>query len=181
MKARKEFIQMATTILDIMDAYGVMMRTQLELMFPDGIKEIAYLIKNKRLFLSEDKKYLSPDETIEPCKPLVAAINVLLNVISKVSFHTVGKLPAQIIFVTHNGDYYEIIYVEQGKEPIIASIYSNEALGRAGVDTTAKRLVIVEDKAQIQKIKGVIPNILRFAVLKSCGSFDFYTNVEGGK
>ena len=169
----------ANEIMDIMAVYDVLKRSQLDAMFPDGEKEIGYLIKKKRLFSSNDGEYLCPTEIFEPNKPLIVAISVLLNVFSKVKYHAKGTMPAQIFFATDSNDY-EIIYVEQGKEAIISSIYNTGGVIKQTDDTT-NRWLVIENIGQIEKLKSSIPNVTRFAHVKDNGSIEYLSNVRKGE
>ena len=173
MQGREEFNKLGNDIMDTMDVYGVMAQTQLERMFPGSDKVLSYLTKNKRLNTSVDGLYLGQDETVVPNKARIAAINVLLDVLSKTKYHTVGTLPIQIIFTTVSGDYYEIVYVEQGKEAIVAAMFKSLGIEH-GTEEHTKRIAIIEDIRQVEKVKTDIPNIVRFALAKG-NLFEYFS------
>ena len=174
MRGRDDFNKKGNAIMDTMDMYGMMKRSQLEAMFPGHEKIINYLIKNKRLLPLVGGAYIGQDETAEPNKYLITTIGVLIDVISKVTYHTTGNFPVQVIFTTIGGDYYEIIYAEQGNEALIAAAFKTQGVEH-GIHDTTKRLVIIEDMAQIEKVKCAIPNIVRF-VLANDDGFKYFTN-----
>lgn len=172
MRSREEFNIKCNDILNTMDVYGVMRQTQLDAIFPDQKKAISYLVRNKRLYHLADGSYLGHDQTAQPNKLLIAAISTLVDVISKVTYHTIGSFPVQIMFTTVNGDYYEIVYVEQGKESLIASAFKSLGV-QHGINDTTKRVAIIEDITQIEKTCAAVPNIIRFALVSDDGFMYF--------
>ena len=174
MRNRENFNKQCNAILDIMDIYEVMKRTHLDAMFPSHEREISYLVKNKRLCFLFDGVYLGQNETAQPDKHLMAAVDVLINVFSKVTHHSTGTFPVQVLFTTTSGDYYEIVYVEQGKEALVSAAFKAQGVDNSTADAT-KRLVIIEDITQAAKVKAAIPNISRFALLDGDG-FMYFIN-----
>ena len=174
MISRENFNKQCNAILDIMDIYDVMKRTHLDVIFPGHEREISYLVKNKRLFLLGNGFYMGREETAQPNKHLISAVGVLVEIISRVTYHTIGTFPVQVMFTTTSGGYYEIVYIEQGKEALVSAAFKAQGVEHNTVDTT-KRLVIIEDMAQAAKAKAAIPNISRFALLDGDG-FTYFSN-----
>ena len=165
----------AEEILDFIETYGVLKYAHLEKFFPNSAKKFDYLIKNKRLFRIDGGPYISADQDSRPDKTIIAAVGVLGDVLGKVSTHSRAMPPAQVSFITNDGDYYEIIYVGHGMEAMITAAFETQAATRqrihAHADTT-KRMIIVEDKSQMQRLH--IPGTMRFALVQPDGSLTYY-------
>ena len=170
-------------VLDFIESCDVVRKEQVRKLFPEYEIDliIGYLLKKKRIHISESeylhstqigrdvKKNLVPDEALS------AAIGVLGDLMGKVKYFTKALAPAQIAFQSLSGDMYEIIYVGYGLEVMIGSIYNRIANVAGKTDNSVKRIIIVQDKTQIEKVKGRIPNIMRFALVQQNGTFS-YTN-----
>ena len=182
MSDRDDFINKAKDILDFIDDYGMVRFEHLEKFFPESKKAVGYLIKNQRLHKSPDEIYVSTEQDLRPDKCLMSALGVLADVFAKVKTHTRAEAPAQISFITHSGDYYEIIYVSYGMEAMTMAFFETFETGlvtkRQGqakkadhVDAT-KRMVIVEDKHQMDRL--CIPGTVRFVLAASDGSLSYF-------
>jgi hypothetical protein len=166
-----EFSKQGEAILNFVDTYGVLRQEHLEKIFPGSGKIVNYLIKNRRLFRSQDGIYLSEDEKTRPDKCLIAALGVLADLSDKVQSHVRTAPPAQISFLTHSGDFYEIIYVGLGMEMITAASFEMQAAAKQK-DYGAKRIVIVEAQSQMERLQ--IPGIARFALVQPDGSLSYF-------
>ena len=175
MNDRTDFNNKAEKVLDFIDTYGVVRYTHLEKCFPGSKKAISYLIKNRRLYKTADDIYISADQNLRPDKCLIAAIGVLSDVFDKVKAHARATSPAQVSFTTKNDDYYEIIYVGHGAEAMTVAFFETQftAMQRSSdyADTT-KRMVIVEDKSQMERL--YIPETVRFALISPDGSLSYF-------
>ena len=109
MSDRAEFNKKGEEILDFLDAYGVLRNEHIEKFFPGSKKIVSYLIKNQRLHISPDGTYISTDQDPRPDRCLTAALGVLADIFEKVQSHAKATAPVQVSFITHSGDYYEII------------------------------------------------------------------------
>ena len=175
MDKTNEFREKAERILDFIETYGVLKYAQLEKFFPDSRKNFDYLVKNKRLFKIEDGSYISTDLELRPDKTIIAALSVLGDVLSKVKMYSRAIPPAQVSFITYDGEYYEIIYVAHGMEAMITAAFDTQLAARKRNQTNednAKRMIIVEDKAQMQRLR--IPGTMRFALVQPDGSLTYY-------
>ena len=175
MSDRADFNKKAEEILDFVDAYGMVRYEHLEKFFLGSNKVVGYLIKNQRLHESTDGIYISTVADVCPDKCLIAALSVLADVIDKVQTYTRTTSPAQISFITYNGDYYEIIYVGYGAEVMTAAFFEAQLAAKQRpkdyVDT-AKRIIIVEDKNQMERLH--IPGTARFALIAPDGSLSYF-------
>lgn len=176
MNERADFNKKAEEILYFIDAYGMVKHEHLEKLFPGSKKVVNYLLKNRRLYKSADGIYIGTINnynTATPDKYMTSALNVLVDVFDKVQTHTKAAAPSQISFITHSGDYYEIIYVEYGMETMIISAYGTQlVLGKLPKSYAIKRIVIVEDKNQMFRLH--IPGIAHFALVQPDGSLSYF-------
>jgi len=170
MNDRTDFNKIAEEILSFMDSYVTVKFNHLEKFFPGSVKAINYLIKNKRLHSSSDGIYIGIDPNLRPDKALIAALSMLSELLPKVKDYTKATAPAQLSFTTqHTGEHYEIIYVAHGMETMIAEMF--EVSEKTPLDII-KRIVIVEDKVQMQKLQ--IPGTTRFALVLPNGQLTYY-------
>ena len=175
MSERMEFNKKGEEVLEFLDIYGAVRLRYMERLFPNSDKIIGYLIKNQRLFISTDETYISTDPDHRPDKCLTAALGVLADVLERVQSYTKATPPAQISFITHSGDYYEIIYVGYGMEAMVTAALETQLtakkLNLADADS-AKRMIIVEDIHQIERLN--IQGTTRFALVKPDGNLNYY-------
>ena len=173
MSDRTDFNKKGEEILEFLDAYDALRYEDLEKFFPRSNKIVSYLIKNQRLYKSPDGIYISTEQDSRPDKCMVAALGVLADIFEKVQSHARATTPAQISFITHSGDYYEIVYVGYGMEAMVAasSQITAKQRSKAYADTT-KRIVIVENKSQMMRHQ--IPGITRFALVQPDGSLSYF-------
>ena len=175
MSDRADFSSKGEEILDFFDAYGVLRHEHLEKFFPDSKKIVGYLIKNKRLYKSPDGIYISSERGSRPDKCLISALGVLADVFDKVKSHTMATAPIQISFITHNGDYFEVIYVGYGMEAMVTAAFETQQNAtKQDKDYTdnTKRMVIIEDTGQMDRLQ--IPKTMRFALVQPNGSLTYY-------
>jgi hypothetical protein len=175
MNDRTEFNKKATEILDFFDTYEILRIGYLEKFFPNSQKVVDYLVKHKRLHKNPDGNYISTSSDISPDKTLVAALGLLGDVLEKVKTHAKAVAPAQLSFLTHSGDYYEIIYVSYGMEAMVEASFEAQLAAKQrvkGFTDSTKRMVIVEDENQIELLQ--IPGTTRFAHVKPDGRLIYY-------
>lgn len=168
MDERTDFIRKCEEILNFFDIYAVMRHEYFEKFFPDAKTQLKYLLKNRRLHESPCGVYIGTDEEISPDKCMVAALSVLADVLEKVKTHARATPPAQISFVTHSGDFYEIVYAAYGMEA-----YLNVFL-RPETDSSEeiKRMVIIESQQQLTRL--LVPGVTRFALIQPNGSLSYF-------
>jgi hypothetical protein len=175
MSDRTDFNNKAEEILDFVDTYEMVRYEHLDKLFPSIKKAVNYLIKNQRLHKSTDGIYIGITADVRPDKCLTAALSVLADVIDKVQTYARAAAPAQISFLTHSGDYYEIIYVGYGAEVMTAAFFETGLAAKQRpkdyVDTT-RRIVIVEDKNQMERLN--ILGAVRFALVAPDGSLSYF-------
>lgn len=94
-----------------------------------------------------------------------AAVWVLLDFISSVTYHTISEYPVTLSFFTEE-DAYDVIYVPVGKEIITMHAVSGNKTG------AAQRLVIVEQKEQIRTLD--FPGITAYCMVTPEGKVQYY-------
>ena len=119
---------------------------------------------NRRLVRNTTYVATDIDKLNRPQNEVIAAVWVLINFIERVDYYTSGDFPAQFCFFA-DGVEYEIIYAALGQEAII-----NKAV--TTTDESPKRLVIIEDMEQINKLK--LPNIAAYCMVAGSGDVKFY-------
>lgn len=122
MKTRAELYgHEAVGLLRDITMYRVLEKEQLLRLYPGKRGKIenllSYLTKQGRIFFVDGRYCASLDCAEQMDRGLLAAVWVLIDFIEQVEFHSVSDFPAKIIFFAE-GEVYEIIYVEQGKETI---------------------------------------------------------------
>jgi hypothetical protein len=164
---RPEFIKKSEEILEFLDTYGVLRYEYLKKIFPWSDKVVHYLLKKQRIFKILGGDYISTDKNPRIDKCLIAALGVLVDLSTKVQSHARATAPAQISFTTHAGDYYEIVYVAQDMEAMVTTLFKKQD----GADIT-KRIVIVEDKNQMERLQ--LPEVASFALVNPNGCLSYF-------
>ena len=112
---------------------------------------LAHMLKEGRIFCTENSRYYANQEAQNGAdKDLSCCVWVLLDFIDQVEYHTVGEFPAAILCFA-NGELYEIVPIPQGKETMICQLL------RQPQKDTGKRIVVVEDVAQIELLDQRYP------------------------
>jgi hypothetical protein len=166
---RDEFNEQCLEILDFLDTYGTIRLGHLEKFFPGSEKKVSYLIKKRRLYKSPDGAFISTEQEPRSDKCMAAALGVLSDIYEKVKSFTGAAAPSLISFVTHSGEFYEIVYVSYGMEVMVTASFRNR---HKNYTDATKRIVIVEDLGQMEKLK--IPGTARYALIRPDGSLTYY-------
>jgi len=129
-------------------------------------KLIKKLISKKKIFESEDKRFLSTSQEYleKPNESMRKSIWVLIDFIDKIDFYSVSNFPCQIVFISKN-ELYEIIYIKSGEEMIInqyCKINRNEDI---------KRIIVIDNLEQIRRIN--IETAISFCLVKG-NKTDYY-------
>ena len=150
--------------------YPGLTEEQLFRFFPD--KEatakvlLSHMLKEGRIFYSKNGRYYANREAQNGAdKDLSRCVWVLLDFIDQVEYHTVGEFPASILCFA-NGELYEIVPIPQGKETMICQLL------RQPQKDTSKRIVVVEDTAQIELLD--IPQAAGFCTVAEDGTVSYY-------
>lgn len=127
---------------------------------------LSHMLKEGRIFYSKNGRYYANREAQNGAdKDLSRCVWVLLDFINQVEYHTVGEFPAAILCFA-NGELYEIVPIPQGKETMICQLL------RQPQKDTSKRIVVVEDTAQIELLD--IPQAAGFCTVAEDGTVSYY-------
>ncbi len=107
---------------------------------------------------------LTPELPKDRDRGLEATVTVLADFMEQVEYHASGEYPVKIIFLA-DGEVYEILYAEPGKEAIL-----NLLLTRPEQEPPV-RLVILEDATQVDLL--AIPNVRAYCLLDGDGSVQY--------
>ena len=130
---------------------------------PDG--EIDYLQKQGRI-VQRGEYYRIPADAEESIDHgLSKAVWVLTDFMEQVEYHSVSDYPAKIIFFA-DGEVYEIIYAEPGKEQLINQMLSTVK------EVPPKYIVLIEQPEQIAEIHT--PNTSGYCTVSSGGEVQYY-------
>lgn len=151
MKTREEIYRKeAASLLRDITTYHCAKKEQLKRLYPGREEKIekllAYLVNQGRVFYSEDKDIYYDLPNMEDDSEMIAALWVLADFGDKYEYHSTDTYPSKIVFFAE-GDTYEIIFVPWDKETLIL-----HALRMRNDDELGKKLFIVEDISQIEKI-----------------------------
>ena len=127
---------------------------------------LSHMLKEGRIFYSKNGRYYANREAQNGAdKDLSRCVWVLLDFIDQVEYHTVGEFPASILCFA-NGELYEIVPIPQGKETMICQLLHQPQ------KDTSKRIVVVEDTAQIELLD--IPQAAGFCTVAEDGTVSYY-------
>ena len=129
-------------------------------------KFLAYLVKEQRIWMSDDGKYYcsSPNAMREMDRGLFAAVWVLTEFIDQAEFHSAGDYPAKIIFLAGE-KVYEIVHAAQGKEVLLAHVLAADK-------EPPHYLVLVDDPTQIEELQ--IPHTAGYCTVSPDGQVTFF-------
>lgn len=171
MKTRADiYRQEAAELLRLISLYPGLVQRQLSGFFPDKDSAIiagllSHLKRQGRVEQSSSGGWFPYGSPLQADCGLIQSVWVLLDMISRVDYHSPGDFPTKIIFFS-NGELYEIIYAASGQEPLV-----NHAL-KQDTRQEGRRIVLVEDAVQIPRLD--FPNIAGFCTVSSSGQILYY-------
>lgn len=170
MKTREQIYgQEAAGLLRDVSMYRALTEMQLLKLYPHKESKIgnllSYLQKRGRI-VQRGEYYRIPADAEESIDyGLSKAVWVLTDFMEQVEYHSVSDYPAKIIFFA-DGEVYEIIYVEPGKEQLINQMLS------AVKEVPPKYIVLIEQPEQIAEIHT--PNTSGYCTASSGGEVQYY-------
>lgn len=170
MKTRAELYgQEAASLLRDITMYRVLEKEQLLRLYPgkrDKIENLlSYLTKQGRIWLVDGLYCASPECVAQVDRGLLSAVWVLTDFIDQVEYHSVGDYPAKIIFFAE-GEVYEIIYIEQGKESIISHVLSNPC------EEPSQYIILLDTLEQIKHLQ--LPQVNGYCTVSPQGEVRYY-------
>ena len=159
----------AVGVLRDIAMYRVLEKEQLLRLYPGKRAKIenllTYLTKQGRIFWVDDHYCASPDCAGQMDRGLLAAVWVLIDFIEEVEYHSVSDFPAKIIFFA-DGEIYEIVHVERGKETMISHLLSTPR------EEPSKYIVLVDDLSQLQQL--TLPRVCGFCTVSPTGEVQYF-------
>jgi len=152
----------AGELLRMLGEYKILQLQQAQRLFPEPV--ISYLRKQQRIYVSPDGR-IAASEDISPDPGAQKAVWLLLDFIDRVDYHAAGAFPVTLYFFLGE-ELYEVIYIPPGQETLICHALAGS------VETTGKRIVILENTDQIEKI--YFPGISGFCTVSDAGEIQYY-------
>ena len=151
MKTREQiYRQEAASLLRDITTYHCAKGEQLKRLYPGKEVKIerllCYLVKQGRIFYRADKDTYFDHPEMETDTEMLAALWVLADFGDKCEYHSTDAYPSKIVFFS-DGDTYEIVFVPWDNEALIL-----HAMGMRNDADCGKKILIVEDVSQIEKI-----------------------------
>lgn len=170
MKTREQIYgQEAAGILRDVSMYRALTEMQLLKLYPHKESKIrnllSYLQKQGRIVQRGEYYRIPPDAEEGIDHGLSKAVWVLTDFMEQVEYHSVSDYPAKIIFFA-DGEVYEIIYAEPGKEQLINQMLSTVK------EVPPKYIVLIEQPEQIAEIHT--PNTSGYCTVSSGGEVQYY-------
>lgn len=172
MKTRAQLYGMeATSLLRDVSMYQCLMKEQVYGLYPGKhavIKNLlSYLLKQGRISQVGDYYCASPECAEEIDRSLIAALWVLVDFMERVEYHAIANYPAKIVFCA-DGEVYEIIHAEVGKEALISYIVSEQKKE----ENATKYLVLVDRPEQIEELQT--ENAVGYCTVTPEGKVQYY-------
>ena len=150
--------------------YHAITQEQLLGLYPNKQKQVlnllAYLVRQKRLFLDGDGFYRTTDQPEEFDRGLSAALWILIYFIDRVDYHSIGsEFPTKIVFFAQD-EVYEIIYIAYGQEALVNNILSSQA------KDPPNYIILVDRPEQIPGID--VPNVSGYCTVSPDGQVQYY-------
>ena len=170
MKTREDlYSKEAAELIRVVSSYKALYTEQVIRLFPNQEEKIRTLINSfrqqKRIWLSQDGKMIKVSEDVETDAGTIKAFWILLDFIDRVEYHNVGSFPVNLSFFL-DAEFYEVAFVSQNQEALISHALAGKP------DEIGKRIVIVDDSEQIEKIN--IPGAGGFCTVSENGTIQYY-------
>ena len=170
MKTREDlYSKEAAELLRVISCYKALHTEQVIRLFPNQEEKIRTLINSfrqqKRIWLSQDGRMIKISEDIETDAGVLKAFWILLDFIDRVEYHSVGSFPVNLSFFL-DAEFYEIAFIPQNQEALISHALAGKP------DEIGKRIIIVEDSEQIEKIN--VPGVGGFCTVSENGIIQYY-------
>lgn len=169
MKTRDQIYgQEAVGLLRNITAYHCIRHDQLLRLYPgrESVIEnlLRYLVRQQRIFYNAAWDCYGDAPDCHEDRELTAALWVLLDFIEDVEYHSPDDPPVKLVFFA-NGEMYEIIYASPGREALLCHMLTAE-------DDTGRRLVIIEEEAQMQHLH--IPHTAAYCMVDKSGCVQYF-------
>lgn len=138
-------------------------------------KIIKYLVRNGQAYVDVNNSLIAISKescTKDVDNKTLAAFDVMLKFVKKITYQTKYEFPFQICFLTGE-QQYQVIYVQSGDEQHINAVL------KATNNEDVKYLIIVENLEQVEKL--TIENVYRYCIVHEDGSVDGYAMEEASE
>ena len=96
---------------------------------------------------------------------MIKAFWILLDFIDRIEYHSAGSFPVNLSFFL-DAEFYEVVFILQNQETLISHALAGDP------DKIGKRIVIVEDSQQIEKLN--IPGAAGYCTVTKAGVIQYY-------
>jgi hypothetical protein len=152
----------AGELLRTLGEYKTLLMAQALRLFPEPV--ISYLRKQQRIYVRPDQR-IAASESVNPDPGAEKAVWLMLDFIDRVDYHAAGAFPVTLYFFLGE-ELYEAIYIAPGQETLICHALAGHD------DPPGKRIVIIENTEQIEKIN--FPGINGFCTVNDAGEIQYY-------
>lgn len=157
-------------IVRFLSLYRVLALPQLEALFPNLSPDKLMLLlhrleKSGRILLDKESELVKLPCGCESAESTIAAIWVLMDFFSAVTYHCASDFPVVLTFYTDT-DAYDVIHIPEEKELLM-----NHALSALKEDAP-RRLVIINDVKQIPLLS--FPGISAFCIVEPDGKVQYF-------
>ena len=177
MKTREQsYGKEAAALLRDITTYHCMKRRQILKLYAGKERQVenllSHLIRQGRIFYDSGMELYCDSPERKPDAEMLAALWVLADFGDRAEYHSSDEFPVKLIFFA-DGETYEIICITPDKEALI-----EQALSCSDETISGRRIVIVEDTAQIPRIS--LPHAVYCTVDKETGGILYYRKEQGG-
>ena len=151
----------AGELLRMLGEYKTLQMQQARRLFSEPV--ISYLRKQRRIYVAPDGR-IAASEDISTNPGAQKAVWLLLDFLDRIDYHAAGVFPVTLYFFLGE-ELYEAIYTPPGQETLICYALN-------GQETASKRIVIIENTDQIEKIS--FPGINGFCTVSDAGEIQYY-------
>lgn len=171
MKTREQIYgKEAAALLRDITTYHCMKRGQLLKLYAGKEQQVenllSHLVRQGRIFYDSGMDVYCDSPESSPDTEMLAALWVLADFGDRTEYHSSGEFPAKLIFFA-DGEVYEVICIPPDKETLV-----EHALSHTEAEGNGKRILIVEDTAQIPRIH--LPDAVFCTVDQMTGDVQYY-------
>jgi len=170
MKTRNDlYSKEAAELLRVIADYKVLLTEQIIRLFPGREEKVQIILHNlrsqRRIWVSQDGRTIKAAEDVETDAGMLKAFWILLDFIDRVEYHCVGSFPVVLSFFL-DAEFYEVVFILPDQEALACHALSGKP------DEIGKRIVIVEDAGQIEKLN--VPGASGYCTVTANGGIQYY-------
>lgn len=171
MKTREQlYSREAAEILRDITTYHCIRHEQLLRLYPAKKREVidnllTHLVQQGRIHYDPDRDWYHDGTEANTDAEMIAALWVLIDFIERVEYHSPLEFPTKLLFFA-GAEAYEVAYIPMEKETLM-----EHALEQRN-ENAGKRLVIVEETAQISRLQ--IADVAAYCTVSDTGEVQYY-------